>query len=150
MSTFGLPTFWCVDVLVCRCFGVSTFWFVNVLVCRRFGLSTLWFVDVLVCRRFGLWTFSFVDVLVVDVSVCRRFDQLPIFLIVQQLQMGSINHTFNSQKTLHIATMQMSYGLFFIIILEKTDGLVQERSNSIANALELYLCHTNPSQRNVL
>ena len=52
-------------------------WIVEVLVCRRFGLSTLWFVDVLVCRRFGLSTFWVVDVLVVNVSVWRRFDQLP-------------------------------------------------------------------------
>ena len=59
----------------CRYFGLSTFWFVDVLVCRRFGLSTFWSVDVLVCQRFGLSTFRFVDVLVVDVSVCRRFDQ---------------------------------------------------------------------------
>ena len=56
--------FWYFDVLVW--FGLSMFWSVDVLVCRRFGLSTLWSVDVLVCRR-----------LVVDVSVCRRFDQLP-------------------------------------------------------------------------
>ena len=75
---FGLSTFWSVDVLVCRRFGLSTFWFVDVSVCRRFGLSTFRSVDVLVCRRFGLSTFRFVDVLVVDVSVCRRFDQLPI------------------------------------------------------------------------
>ena len=74
---FGLSTFWSVDVLVCRRFGLSTFWFVDVSVCRRFGLSTFQSVDVLVCRRFGLSTFRFVDVLVVDVSVCRRFDQLP-------------------------------------------------------------------------
>ena len=73
----GLSTFWCVDVLTCRRFGLSTFWCVDVLVCRRFGLSTFWFVDVSVCRRIGLSTFRFVDVLVVDVSVCRRFDQLP-------------------------------------------------------------------------
>ena len=71
---FGLSTFWFVDVSVCRRFGLSTFWFVDVLDCRRFGLSTFRFVDVLVCRRFGLSTFRFVDVLVVDVSVCRRFD----------------------------------------------------------------------------
>ena len=74
---FGLSTFWCVDVLTCRRFGLSTFWSVDVLVCRHFGLSTFWFVEVSVCRRFGLSTFWFVDVLVVDVSVCRRFDQLP-------------------------------------------------------------------------
>ena len=73
-----MSTFWFVDVLVCRRFDLSTFWFVDVLVCRRFGLSTFRFVDVLVCRRFGLSTFWFVDVLVVDVSVCRRFDQLPL------------------------------------------------------------------------
>ena len=85
---FGLSTFWCVDVLVCRCFGMSTFfglfWFVDVLFCRRFGLSMFWYVDVVVCRRFGLSTIWFVDALVcrrfglstfrcVDVSVCRRF-----------------------------------------------------------------------------
>ena len=93
---FVCQRFWSVDVLVCRCFGLA--WFVDVLVCRRFGLSTFrsvdtlvcwcfgmwtfWFVDALVCWRFGLSTFGmsvlqFVDVLVVDVSVCRRFDQLP-------------------------------------------------------------------------
>ena len=69
---------WSVDVSVCRRFGASTFWPVDDLVCRRFGLSTFWFVDVSVCRRFGLSTFWFVDVLVVNVSVCRRFDQLPM------------------------------------------------------------------------
>ena len=74
---FGVSTFWPVDVLICRRFGLSTIWFVDVSVCRRFGLSTFWFVDVLVCRRFGFSTFWFVVVLVVDVSVCRRFDQLP-------------------------------------------------------------------------
>ena len=74
---FGVSTFWPVDVLVCLRFGLSTFWFVDVSVCRRFGMSTFWFVDVLVCRRFGLSTFRFVDIFVVDVSVCRRFDQLP-------------------------------------------------------------------------
>ena len=62
----------------CRRLGLSPFWCVAVLACRRFGLSTFWSVDVLVCRRFGLSTFRFVDVLVVDVSVCRRFDQLPL------------------------------------------------------------------------
>ena len=71
---FGLSTFWSVDVLVCRRFGLSTLWSVDV-----FGMSTFWFVAalVLVCRHFGMWVFRFVDVLVVDVSVCRHFDQLP-------------------------------------------------------------------------
>ena len=36
-----------------------------------------WTVDVSVCRRFGLSAFRFVDGLVANVSVCRRFDQLP-------------------------------------------------------------------------
>ena len=67
----------------CRYFGLSKFWFVDGLVCRHFGLSTFWSVDVLVCRRFGLSTFRFVHVLVVDVSVCRRFDQLPVLWLVQ-------------------------------------------------------------------
>ena len=31
----------------------------------------------MVCPDFGMSVFRFVDVLVVDVSVCRRFDQLP-------------------------------------------------------------------------
>ena len=61
---FVLSTFRFVVVLVCRCSDLSTFWFVNVFL----------FVDVLVCRRFGLSTFWFADILVVNVSVCRRFD----------------------------------------------------------------------------
>ena len=56
---FGLSTFCMSTFLVGRCFGISTFWF---------GL---------VCRYFGMSVFRFVDVLVVDDSVCRRFDQLP-------------------------------------------------------------------------
>ena len=59
---------WLYNVLICT---------VHVSVCRRFGLSTFWSDDSLVCRRFGVSTFRFVDVLVVDVSVRRRFDQLP-------------------------------------------------------------------------
>ena len=60
--------------LECRCFGLcfsmSTFRSADVLVCQRFG------------RRFGLSafllpTFRYVDVLFVDVSFCRRSDQLP-------------------------------------------------------------------------
>ena len=74
---FGLV--WYVYVLVCRCFGLSTFRSVDALVCWCFGMSTFWFVAalVLVCRHFGMSVFRFIDVLVVDVSVCRRFDQLP-------------------------------------------------------------------------
>ena len=74
---FGLV--WFVDVLVCRCFGLSTFRSVDALVCWCFGMWTFWFVAtlVLVCRHFGMSVCRFVDVLVVDVSVCRRFDQLP-------------------------------------------------------------------------
>ena len=74
---FGLV--WFVDVLVCRCFGLSTFRSVDALVCWYFGMSTFWFVAalVLVCRHFGMSVFRFVDVLVVDVSVSRRFAQLP-------------------------------------------------------------------------
>ena len=75
--SFGVSAFCFVDVLFCRRFVLSTFCFVDVSVCRRFGLSTFWFVDVLVCRRFGLSTFRCVDDLVFDVSVCRRFNQLP-------------------------------------------------------------------------
>ena len=74
---FGLWTFRFIDVLVCRRFGLSMFRFVNVLVCRHFGLSTFWSVDVSVSRHFSLSTFWFVHILDVDVSVCRRFDQLP-------------------------------------------------------------------------
>ena len=74
---FGISTFW--FGLVCRRFGLSTFRSVDALVCWCFGMSTFWFVAalVLVCRHFGMSVFRFVDVLVVDVSVCRRFDQLP-------------------------------------------------------------------------
>ena len=74
---FGLV--WFVDVLVCRCFGLSTYRSVDALVCWCFGMPTFWFVTalVLVCRHFGMSVFRFVDVLVVDVSVCRRCDQLP-------------------------------------------------------------------------
>ena len=79
---FGISTFWFVwyvDVLVCRCFGLSTFRSINALVCWCFGMSMFWFVAalVLVCRHFGMSVFRLVDVLVVDVSVCRHFDQLP-------------------------------------------------------------------------
>ena len=76
---FGLSTFRSVDALVCWCFGLSTFRSVDALVCWCFGMSTFWFVAslVLVCRHFGMSVFRFVDILVVDVSVCRRFDQLP-------------------------------------------------------------------------
>ena len=70
---------WFVDALVCRCFGLSTFRSVDALVCWCFGMSTFWFVAALVlfCRHFGMSVFRFVDVVVVDDSVCRRFDQLP-------------------------------------------------------------------------
>ena len=81
---FGLSTFWFVDFSVCRRFGLSTFRSVDVTVCRRFGLSMFRFVRVLVWQRFGLSTFRFVEVLVVDVSVCRRFDQLPIHILKPQ------------------------------------------------------------------
>ena len=79
---FGISTFWFVwyvDVLVCRCFGLSTFRSIDALVCWCFGMSMFWFVAalVLVCRHFGMSVFRLVDVLVVDVSVCRHFDQLP-------------------------------------------------------------------------
>ena len=67
--------FWYLNVLVW--FGLSTCWSVDVSVCRRFGLLRFWYVDVLVCRHFGIPVFRFVDVLVVDVSVSRRFHQLP-------------------------------------------------------------------------
>ena len=93
LSTFCMSTFWSVDVLVfrhfglvwfvdvlvCRYFGLSTFRSVDALVCWCFGMSTFWFVAalVLVCPHFGMSVFRFVDVLVVDISVCRRFDQLP-------------------------------------------------------------------------
>ena len=74
---FAISTFW--FGLVCRRFGLSTFRSVDALVCWCFGMSTFWFVAalVLVCRHCGMSVFRFVDVLVVDVSVCRRFDQLP-------------------------------------------------------------------------
>ena len=74
---FGISTFW--FGLVCRRFGLSMFWSVDALVCWCFGMSTFWFVAalVLVCPHFGMSVFRFVDVLVVDISVCRRFDQLP-------------------------------------------------------------------------
>ena len=86
LSTFCMSTFLvgrCFDIstfwfgLVCRRVGLSTFWSVDVSVCRRFGLLRFWYVDVLVCRHFGIPVFRFVDVLVVDVSVSRRFHQLP-------------------------------------------------------------------------
>ena len=78
MSTFGLSTFWFVDVLVCRRFGLSTFRFVDVSVCRRFGLSTFRCVDVLVCRRFGLSTFRLSTFRFVDVLTSNRRDHFTL------------------------------------------------------------------------
>ena len=77
---FTMAYNWVVDVSVFRRFSLTTFCFVDVVVCRRFG-----HVDVSVCWRFGLTTFWFVDVLVVDVSVCRRFDQLPCRPVTMQM-----------------------------------------------------------------
>ena len=121
---FGMSTFW--GVLVCRCFGLSTFWSVDVLVCRCFGMSTFWFVDALVCRRFGLSTFRFVDVLVVDVSVCRRFDQSPTkgsSFCKRQFEMDFFNDIFY-----HLVFHEF-YFLNIIYILLYTDLILSIFSN---------------------
>ena len=90
---FGLSTFRFVDVSVCR-----------LSVCRRFGLSTFWFVDALVYRRFDLWTYWFIDVLAVDVSVCRRFDQLPFLVSTSEQETGTRTVEI-IHKTLHCKWM---------------------------------------------
>ena len=121
LSTFCMSTF-----LVGRCFGISTFWFglstfwsVDVSVCRRldalvcwyFGMSTFWFVAalVLVCRHFGMSVFRFVDVLVVDVSVCRRFDQLPTKRSTLTHQIVFINMVIILQTTYQNGFLQWHF-----------------------------------------
>ena len=96
---FGLV--WFVDVLVCRCFGLSTFRPVDALVCWCFGMSTFWLVAALVlfCRHFGMSVFRFVDVLVVNVSVCQRFDHLPTKGSTLTHQMLFINMVIILQTT---------------------------------------------------
>ena len=64
-------------------FGLRLFRFVAVSVCGRFGLWLFRFVAVSVCSPSGLWPFRFVAVLVeavsvVAVSVCGRYDLLPL------------------------------------------------------------------------
>ena len=103
----GLSTFWSVDVLVCRHFGLSTLWSVR----RRFGLSTLQSVDVLVCRHFGIPVFRFVDVFVVDVSVSRRFDQLPTKGSTLTHQILFINMVIILQSTYQNGFLQWHFSL---------------------------------------
>ena len=96
---------------VCQCFGLSTFRSVDALVCWCFGMSTFWFVAalVLVCRHFGMSVFRFVDVLVVDVSVCRRFDQLPTKGSILTHQILFINMVIILQTTYQNGFLQWHF-----------------------------------------
>ena len=49
-------------------------------VCGRFSLCSFRFVAVSVYGRSGWWPFRFVAVSVVTVSVCGRYDLLPVLL----------------------------------------------------------------------
>ena len=51
-------------------------------------------------------------------------------------------YLYEKKKSLKI----MTFDIIAIFIWEHTDGLIQERRNSIANALELRLSCTNPSK----
>ena len=124
--------FWYLNVLVW--FGLSTCWSVDVLVCRRFGLSTLCSVEVLVCRHlvcrhFGIPVFRFVDVLVVDVSVSRRFHQLPtkgstlthqilfinmVIICSRHIRMDFFNDIFHNFALLEFYFLNMIYILLYI------------------------------------
>ena len=69
------------------------------------------------------------------------------------LQQGIFSLTY-SQKTHHSLPVRASYGVSvvsskFICLLYHIDGWVQERRNSIANALELRLSCTNTSICNI-
>ena len=131
-ARFGLSTFCMSTFLVGRCFDMSTFWFG--LVCRRFGLSTFWSVDIsvclrfglledvlvcrrfslstfLVCRHFGIPVFRFVDVFVVDVSVSRRFDQLPTKGSTLTHQILFINMVIILQSTYQNGFLQWHFSL---------------------------------------
>ena len=100
--SFGLSTFWFVDVLVCRRFGLSTCWFVDVLVCRCLGLSTFRSVDVLVCRRFGLSTFWFVDVSECRRFGCRRFGLSTFWPVTSCVITGSTHSIKKCTKPTHV------------------------------------------------
>ena len=76
----GLWPFRFVAVSVCGRFGLWPFRSVTVPVCGRFGLWPFQFVAVPVCGRSGLWPFRFVAVSVVAVSVCGRYDLLPLIV----------------------------------------------------------------------
>ena len=67
-----------VAVPVCGRSGLWPFRFVAVPVCGRSGLWPFRFVAVSFCGRSGLWPFRFVAVSVVAVSVCGRYDLLPL------------------------------------------------------------------------
>ena len=51
--------------------------------CGRLRLRPFRFVAFSVCGRFGLWQIRFVAVSVVAVSVCGRYNQLPIYDLLQ-------------------------------------------------------------------
>ena len=121
LSTFCMSTFLvgrCFDIstfwfgLVCRRVGLSTFWSVDVSVCRRFGLLRFWYVDVLVCRHFGIPVFRCVDVLVVDVSVSRRFHQLPTKGSTLTHQILFINMVIILQSTYQNGFIQWHFSYF--------------------------------------
>ena len=67
-----------VAVSVCGRSGLWPFRFVAVSVCGRSGLWPFRSVAIPVCGRFGFWPFRFVAVSVVAVSVCGRYDLLPL------------------------------------------------------------------------
>ena len=76
--------------------------------------------------------------------------------MILQWQKQNLNQRVNLQKNPHIPLTGVSCGVSFVRIvlanwvhfnstaLQHIDGLVQERCNSIANALELHLPFTNP------
>ena len=67
-----------VAVSVCGRSGLWPFRFVAVPVCGRSGLWPFRFEAVPVCGRSGLWPFRFVAVSAVAISVCGRYDLLPL------------------------------------------------------------------------
>ena len=72
-----------VVVSACGRLRLRPFRFVAVPVGGRSGLWPFKFVAFSVCGRFGLWQFRFVAVLVVAVSVCGRYNLLPIYDLLQ-------------------------------------------------------------------
>ena len=94
---FGLWPLRSVAVPVCGHFGLWPFRFVAISVCGRSGLWPFRFVAVPVCGHLGLWPFRFVALSVVAVSVCGRYDLLPLlvpltaFVIDNQMVLNSMS-----------------------------------------------------------